>query len=135
MNEFKLCYVRENFAFFTTAKIEDQIGDDWNDRPYEHNAGAPYEYDKRKKCEPYEIKKISYECELIEPSYSHCNSPWSVKDINAGQIAWLRSPSWSDNKIAIHAGTTLDEFVRIIEEDGGVIYLPNKTKTIGDKNE
>jgi hypothetical protein len=37
-----LCYVSENFAWFTTRSLEEQWGDDWDDAPYEHNAGEPY---------------------------------------------------------------------------------------------
>ena len=39
-----LCYVRGAWAYFTTQPLEDQWGDDWDDAPYEHNAGSPYEF-------------------------------------------------------------------------------------------
>lgn len=28
---------------YFTSDIENQWGDDWDDRPYEHNAGKPYQ--------------------------------------------------------------------------------------------
>lgn len=37
------CYVEGNRAWFTTQSLDKQWGDDWNDAPYEHNAGRPYE--------------------------------------------------------------------------------------------
>jgi hypothetical protein len=37
-----LCYVDGVFAYFTTQSLKKQTGDDWNDAPYEHNAGEPY---------------------------------------------------------------------------------------------
>ena len=40
---YKLCYIEKNFAYFTTQDLEKQWGDDWDDAPYEHNAGTPYE--------------------------------------------------------------------------------------------
>lgn len=40
--EFGLCYVKGCFAYFTSQPVEEQWGDDWNDAPYEHNAGEPY---------------------------------------------------------------------------------------------
>ena len=40
---FKLCYVRHNILYFTDS-FEKQWGDDWDDAPYEHNAGEPYEW-------------------------------------------------------------------------------------------
>lgn len=38
-----LCYVDGPWAYFTTQPLAKQWGDDWNDAPYEHNAGEPYE--------------------------------------------------------------------------------------------
>lgn len=38
-----LCYVRSPWAYFTTRPLFEQWGDDWNDAPYEHNAGEPYD--------------------------------------------------------------------------------------------
>jgi hypothetical protein len=38
-----LCYATATWAFFTTRSLKEQWGDDWNDAPYEHNAGDPYE--------------------------------------------------------------------------------------------
>jgi hypothetical protein len=37
-----LCYVEGFWAFFTTRPLAEQWGDDWDDAPYEHNAGRPY---------------------------------------------------------------------------------------------
>ena len=37
-----LCYVDKPWAYFTTQKLEDQWGDDWEDIPYQHNAEEPY---------------------------------------------------------------------------------------------
>ena len=38
----RLCYVSGCFAYFTSKDLTEQWGDDWNDAPYEHNAGEPY---------------------------------------------------------------------------------------------
>lgn len=43
----RLCYVDgldTLTAFFTTRPLAEQWGDDWNDAPYEHNAGRPYRW-------------------------------------------------------------------------------------------
>lgn len=37
-----VCYFDEPWLFFTSAPLAAQWGDDWNDAPYEHNAGTPY---------------------------------------------------------------------------------------------
>lgn len=121
-----LCYVKDNWAFFTTQKLSDQWGDDWNDAPYEHNAGEPYtfsDYDKEQGREPWEIVKVVFDSELDTPASWAFNSPWSVEQINAGVVAWLVTPTWSSGKtVAIPAGTPLDEFCRLVKESGGDIY-------------
>ena len=42
MKEPILCYVKGPWAYFTTQPLKKQWGDDWDDAPYEHNAGEPY---------------------------------------------------------------------------------------------
>lgn len=42
--QYKLCYVAGNVLYFTD-NFKRQSADDWNDRPYECNAGEPYEWD------------------------------------------------------------------------------------------
>lgn len=36
---------QEKYAYFTSVDLKDQWGDDWDDCPYEHNAGCPYDED------------------------------------------------------------------------------------------
>ena len=113
LDNMKLCYVRNSKAFFTTQKLEKQWGDDWDDAPYEHNAGEPYT------GEGWKILKIFFEVDLMnEPCDNYANSPYSVEAINKKTIPWLSSDS-----ISIWAGTTLREFIRIIKKAGGEIYL------------
>jgi len=43
--------------------------------------------------------------------------------INGGAVAWLRSSKYhSGTRVAISAGTTMPEFVRLAEKGGGEIY-------------
>lgn len=121
MPEPVLCYVESPWAFFTTQKLEDQWGDDWNDIPYEHNAGTPYT-PIPERGESWEIIKVAYDdADLLTPDYgSWGNSPWSVEAINARQIPWLRTYQFGT---AIFAGTTLSEFKRIIGSIGGEVYV------------
>lgn len=46
IDKYKLCHVERNFAYFTRLPLDEQWGDDWNDAPYEHNAGTPYDEEK-----------------------------------------------------------------------------------------
>lgn len=117
--DFKLCYVDDGFAYFTTKPLTEQWGNDWDDAPYEHNAGTPYT------DECMEIVKLAYSADMDTPRKGHLNSPFSVETINTGAVAWLRSSTWSKVKVAIQAGATLEEFIDKIELVGGEVYLPS----------
>jgi len=117
---YKLCYVDGVFAYFTLKELDKQWGDDWNDTPYEHNAGDPYNDNES------QIIKIAFEADLDNPTSGHYNSPYSVESINAGAIAWLRSPSYSKEKVYIKAGETIDSFVKKIKSINGEVYYPSE---------
>lgn len=119
MSEPVLCYVKDQKAIFTTQELSKQLGDDWDDRPYEHNAGEPYF--PWSPGEDWQLTTIYFESELVTPDYGCHNSPYSVDDINSGAVAWLRNPYKSGQNI--HAGTTLSEFKRLIKEFGGKVYV------------
>lgn len=142
LSNFKLCYVTGNAAYFTTKDLAEQWGYDWDDAPYEHNAGAPYypsrpDLPNRHELYPddwnedltpkWEILKVYWDGYFDLPESPYSNSPFSVEQINAGVIAWLRPGDWSKNKKAIiAAGTTFDKFVELIESNEGNVYIPNK---------
>lgn len=121
-----LCYVSGCWAYFTTQPLSKQWGDDWNDAPYEHNAGHPYyydEHDKKAGKEQWEIIEVAFQADLITPKSDYLNSPFSVKQINAGAVAWLRSDQYHRGEIiVIPAGTTLAKFRELINKSGGKVY-------------
>ena len=157
-----LCYVEGNWAYFTTKDLDKQWGDDWDDAPYEHNAGTPYgpcwhnepsqlnsasaarginkETGERLKpgelCRGdccvddwddagnplWEITCVAWKGDLETPDYGLGNSPFSVQQINAGAVAWLRTPNHIKKPVAIPAGTTLSEFKRRVKSCGGTVY-------------
>lgn len=122
--EYKLCYVDGQKAYFTTQDVKEQWGDDWNDAPYEHNAGTPYDWREGQKENKWEILDVYYECNLNTPDYSHNNSPYSVQDINKGVVPWLESPSYEKEKfVRLFAGTTLGEFLATMKELKGKVYF------------
>ena len=127
-----LCYVSLPWAYFTTANLSQQWGDDWNDAPYEHNAGQPYEwapYMAENGIQPYSITKVAFDAyNLLTPDYGTININYSVEGINAGVIPWLRhdNPKWCKHRVIIPAGTTLQEFIRLIHETGGQVYIATK---------
>ena len=124
MSEARLCYIRNNIAFFTTQAIEDQWGDDWNDAPYEHNAGDPYDWWEGSEKPRYEIIRVHFEAPMETPANKAWsgNSRYSVDEINAKHVAWLAPNNeikWAE---PIFAGVTIDEFMRLIWKAGGNIY-------------
>lgn len=130
---YKLCYVRYPWAYFTTQELAQQWGDDWDDAPYEHNAGQPYEWLERiyrnghyePNPEPrWEIDHVAVEGNFDEPCGWTGNSPYCVRDINAAVVPWLRMDRWEKDgpPVLIWAGTTYPEFVRLVQDAGGAIY-------------
>jgi len=127
MHEYKLCYVDGCWAYFTTQRIEDQWGDDWDDAPYEHNAGEPYEDWKSVQVglsPQWSIIKVAFDCnDLRAPRDGHVNSQYSVKSINAGAIAWLATPHYISEQVVIPAGTSLCKFNELVKKAGGSVYV------------
>ena len=61
---------------------EDYGGDDWNDRPYEHNAGLVYdEYIKGNQDLCW-----TFNYSVLEPSDGCINSEWSKDDMKARKV-------------------------------------------------
>lgn len=120
MPEPVLCFVRDQWAYFTTQPLADQHGDDWNDVPYEHNAEEP---DEPRDGNTWRIIKVAWDGPYRTPRDGHVNSPWSVEQINAGAVAWLIPDYAPDGARPIPAGVTLDEFRERMHEAGGTVYV------------
>jgi len=124
-----LCYVRGQWAYFTTQPLEKQWGDDWDDAPYEHNAGEPYEDWQQKASPRWRIYKAAWDGGFDEPCEGKLNSEWSVQDINRGAVPWLRTSRYSSGpKVCVLAGVGLDEFMRLVKDGGGRVYLPEQNE-------
>lgn len=131
MKDHFLCYVEESWAYFTSQSLEEQWGDDWNDAPYEHNAGTPYAFyepDRERGKEPWQIVKVAFECNLETPDAWTSNSPYSVQDINRKATPWLQSGKYGKrdkdgNPIQIWAGVTIEEFMHLVNQASGKVYL------------
>lgn len=116
-----LCYVSGQWAFFTTQSLDKQWGDDWDDAPYEHNAGWPYGPHSEKDGH-WEIVRIAFDGPLVTPDDAVSNSTYSVRDINNRAVAWLRD-RWSGSGVVIHAGTPLSEFKALVRKSGGTVWV------------
>ena len=113
--DLKLCYIQEGVAYFTNN--DEQWGDDWDDAPYEHNAGTPYEE------EGYEILKVGFYVSenYFEPCDYFNGNYFSVEKINSKFIPWL-IPDSIKNK-PIFAGETIKDFSKKIKDvSGSILY-------------
>lgn len=133
--DLKLCFIDDerNCAYFTEKEVTEQWGDDWDDVPYEHNAGTPYEndYDQPEQgvkngmgiYPKIKIVKVFFELPNYynTPHTGYTNSPFSVEMINKGVVAWL----WTDD-FKLFAGTTMNDFIETIQKNGGKVYLELK---------
>ena len=147
LNNLKLCFIdqadeysEQLELYFTEQDLDKQWGDDWDDAPYEHNAGTPYIEDYSEPEQGVEngrgiypkvnIYKVimepkSWKIHFITPRTGTLNSSYSVKDINEGVVPWLVIKD--DDKIVakIMAGTTYDKFLDIVEKtESSIIYEP-----------
>jgi hypothetical protein len=115
-----LCYVRLPWLYFTTRPLNEQTGDDWNDAPYEHNAGPPYE----RSPDGSRIYRMAIATDLEEPCTWHTNSPWSVDDINRKVVPWLQGPRYGNRQgnDPIWAGETYAEVRAKVLRMGGRVF-------------
>ena len=123
-----LCYVCGPWAYFTTRELGEQWGDDWNDAPYEHNAGRPYDdrHHDDDGLRRWQIFRVAYESWGATPDdWCGLNSPYSVEAINNGVIPWLRPDPFNQMGPTIVAGTTYRGFIWQIESTGGTVYVPH----------
>ena len=111
---------KELMAYFTPVPLDEQWGDDWDDAPYEHNAGIPYDCIWVDKVQteieilqvPFAIK--SYNFSFPEDFAYGGNSPFAVADINHGAVAWIYdvvSMKTNSKYVAIQGGDDLETFV------------------------
>ena len=128
-SEFRLCYVEGSWAWFANTDPRNIWGDDFDDAPFEHNCGQPYTWSKGMNgfaglpLEEYDLIKLAWLADLNMPNAGKLNSDWSAEMINRGKVPWLCSPTWAKTKIEIWAGTTIAEFIRLVNEVDGEIYV------------
>jgi hypothetical protein len=130
----KLCYVDERSMWFTALPLDKQWGDDWDDAPYEHNAGTPYDNREGPShlCEVHFIDQVVHNTEIATPREGEINSRYSVEQINAGVIPWLRAlryndqaPVWNYEYIpdrVLMAGVSIEEAIDFVFDNGGFAW-------------
>jgi hypothetical protein len=128
-----LCYIDTPWAWFTSLPVEDQWGDDWDNAPYQHNAGCPYPE------ESVTLEKVAFDGPLFapdEPPRREIDSPSghpyttevAVEDMNRGEnrVPWLVETGYGEMHgvagVEVYAGVTIPEFVKLVENAGGSVY-------------
>lgn len=103
----KLCYFKDGLAYFYKGDIKDVWGDDWNDAPYEHNAGLPYmENEEDWIIVPVNTEFVEELCQYERK----INSTYSVEYINTGAVPWMILFGEK-----IYAGIELEDFLEILD--------------------
>lgn len=141
--DFKLCYVDSSeytgepmTLYFTELDdVTQQWGDDWDDAPYEHNAGTPYEHDYNQpeqgvkdgrgiypRIKIYKIM-LTGGHNIMTPRTKQLNSPYTVEDINKGIVPWLTIINKKDKAIYVKAGTTLRDTLKALSKSQDYIGI------------
>lgn len=120
---------QEYYAYFTPESLAEQWGDDWDDAPYDCNAEPPYdshykEKDENGKWVEYNIMLVPFMLNfdgwrVVMPKDYGYNSPFSVRDINAGAVAWVyykgKNGKSCGGSVTIQAGAGPYEFMNKVE--------------------
>lgn len=83
----RLCYLEAGVMYFTDD-IHNVCGDDWDDVPYEHNAGEPYERGE------YSVEEINngaipwLYCNTAGPLYAGATRVECVAWLNKAHMVW-----------------------------------------------
>lgn len=109
-----LCYADEGCLYFTddyriekNVKTIIQIGDDWDDYPYELNAGEPYTNEDKSNIYRLIYNKSEWLENHIIRTEENC-----VNDINEKMEAWLTYCSpFTDTAITLNGGDTVGEVI------------------------
>ena len=114
--------LKGNVIRFYLGTNGEQWGDDWDDAPYEHNAGEVYDEYVSGITDCY----VPFDCFVLEPANGHSNSPFCKEDMIKGKVPCviivpvsIAKTSWNDysfdywlgNKdiIKIYFGDNIDE--------------------------
>jgi hypothetical protein len=91
-----LCYIDGSWAYFTTQNLKDQWGDDWDDAPFDCNAGEPYRWRE---------ESDGRGCRCCHPQgyISYCGIGPDGKRAKCGEEGHISSeprPRWDISKVA-----------------------------------
>ena len=122
---------QELYAYFTPLPLDEQWGDDWNDAPYDCNAGDPYDdvIDEVEEKDGLKFVTKSHEITIVRipfviksynaslPKDYGYNTPFCIQSINHGAVAWIYDYNSTNGKyVTVGAGDTPEEFLKKLEQ-------------------
>jgi len=115
------CEIKGNLIRLYLGKNGEQWGDDWDDKPYEHNAErVSDEY-----VEKIADISINFEYEVIEPCDGVINSQWRREDFIKRDIyAFLIRKPFIKKIIYIRFGDTLEDILKRLRYVAHNVYIP-----------
>ncbi len=116
------CEIKGNLIRLYLGKNGKQWGDDWDDKPYEHNAERVYdEY-----VEKIVDVSINFECEVNEPAdfADGGNSQWRREDFIKGKTYAFMITNENGHSIMIYFGETLENILKRISIFTHNVYIP-----------
>lgn len=110
--------------YYGEDDCNDYWGDDWDDAPYEHNAGEVYS----KYIRGFVEFAFPLDFAIIEPSDCYFNSPYSKEDMKNRKIPCITIST--EPEIKLYFGDNIDEISKQITEHGGLqIYEQRRNNT------
>jgi len=123
---YKLCYVKRldderiTMLWFSKLDVSMVCGDDWNDAPYECNAGEPYEDGNDYVRIIVEDLDYLHGRSIIVPCDEYLNSPYSVLDINNRKVVpWVIAED-DEKKVEFYAGASLERVINLLGAYNGI---------------
>ena len=110
--------------WFTVAEMRNQWGDDWDDAPYDEEAGEPYDsyVDENGTRNCYNIYTLSLELPInrdrLKLPCEYANNSLSAAEINSGRAAWLYfiGSGRRCDGIAVPAGLKVSEVLQLLKK-------------------
>ena len=118
-NTYPLCFVRAPGAFLARLTLDQQWSENWQHAPYQQFAGTPSHH------LPKQLLTVAFDALLYTPDTGYDSGSYSVLEINAGLVPWLRAESYAGGPLLhIMAGATLESFATSVELAARQVYVP-----------
>lgn len=115
INSYKLCFVDNLYAYFTSGDPYKMWGYGWSLRDTKTVCAPPKEWVEGSDLEPYIIYKVHF-----GPGLSRCNEDKAINYINEKKLAFLKRYFSEDY---IHSGCSLNDFLDFCTKHRVEVYV------------